>query len=76
VARNIAYTRLPEHLSEIPTGRPIYVHCQAGARSAVATAYLRRYGIKAINVAGGFSELQNIGMPVVSEGMAEPVAQT
>jgi hydroxyacylglutathione hydrolase len=73
-AHNIAYTRLPEHLSEIPTGRPVYVHCQSGARSAVATAYLRRNGVKAINVAGGFGELQRIGLPIVRDGVAEPVA--
>jgi hydroxyacylglutathione hydrolase len=53
-ALHVPHTRLPRHLSEIPRGRPVLVHCATGRRSAFAAAYLRRNGVDAINVGGGF----------------------
>jgi len=43
-AMNIAHTRLLPRLNEIPKDKKIYVHCQAGGRSAVAAALLHREG--------------------------------
>jgi hydroxyacylglutathione hydrolase len=44
-AINASYTRLPSLAGErIPTGKTLLVHCVAGARSAVAAAYLARQG--------------------------------
>ena len=43
-ATNIAHTRLADRLSEVPSGRPLYVYCQSGVRSAVASALLAREG--------------------------------
>lgn len=43
-AMNIAHTRLLPKLEEVPKDRKIYVHCQAGGRSAVAAALLQREG--------------------------------
>ena len=43
-AVNAPYTRLPEYLSDrIPQGR-LLVHCESGARSAVASAALAARG--------------------------------
>ena len=43
-AMNIAHTRLLPRLDEVPEKKKIYVHCQAGGRSAVAAALLQREG--------------------------------
>ena len=56
-AANIAHTRLAPELKRVPVGRTVYVHCQAGARSAAAVAFLRRNGVDAVNVRGGFARI-------------------
>jgi hydroxyacylglutathione hydrolase len=43
-AVNIAHTRLLPKKDQLPAGKKIYVHCQAGGRSAVAAALLKRDG--------------------------------
>lgn len=43
-AINAADSRLPEYLDRIPKDKTLYVHCTAGARSAVSAAYLKRAG--------------------------------
>jgi hydroxyacylglutathione hydrolase len=43
-AMNIAHTRLLPKLEDVPKEKKIYVHCQAGGRSAVAAALLQREG--------------------------------
>ncbi len=53
-AIHVPHTRLPRHLAEIPKDRPVFVHCASGVRSAFAAAYLRKHGVNAINVAGGY----------------------
>ena len=42
-AANVAHTRLADRLDEVPEG-VLYVHCQSGVRSAVASAMLARDG--------------------------------
>jgi hydroxyacylglutathione hydrolase len=64
-ARNIAHTRLLARLEEVPRGKPVLVHCQGGTRSAFATALLRRLGVDATNVAGGYGAWEKAGFPVV-----------
>lgn len=64
---NIAHTRLAAHLEELPADRPILVHCQAGSRSAIATAMLQRHGFDATNVAGGFGAYEKSGGEVIRE---------
>jgi rhodanese-related sulfurtransferase len=45
---------LPSRIAEVPTGRPVVVMCHHGARSAHATAWLRRNGFPlATNLEGG-----------------------
>ena len=43
-AVNVPYTRLPRLEDRIPRGETLLVHCQSGARSAVASAWLAGQG--------------------------------
>lgn len=63
-AHNVAYTRLAARLDEIPRDRPVLVSCRSGGRSARASAFLRRAGIDATNVAGGMDAWMEAGLPV------------
>lgn len=45
---------IEQRVAEIPKGKPIIVQCQSGARSAIGTSILRRHGIEAINLVGGY----------------------
>jgi hydroxyacylglutathione hydrolase len=52
--RHIPLGYLTDHLAEIPRDRPVVVHCQAGARSAIAVSLLRANGIDRVaNLQGG-----------------------
>lgn len=46
---------VPARLAELPRDRPIAVLCRVGGRSAQVTAYLRRQGFDATNIAGGIN---------------------
>ncbi len=54
-AIHIPYTRLAERIGEIPNDGPVLVHCQGGARSAAASAFLARAGYEVVFVNGPFS---------------------
>lgn len=43
-AIHIAHTRLAGRLDEIPTDRPVRVHCRSGNRASFAVSYLEREG--------------------------------
>ncbi len=43
-AINASYTRLPEYRDRFDGDAPLLVHCQSGARAAVAASYLARAG--------------------------------
>ena len=51
---NIPVDELRERLGEIEPGKPVYVICQSGLRSYIATRILEGYGYEAYNFAGGF----------------------
>lgn len=72
-SHNIAHTRLAARLDEIPKAGTILVHCRSGARSTVATAFLRAQGRDAVNVAGGMLAWQRAGLPH-ERGAAAPCA--
>jgi len=55
-ARNIAHTRLVEHLADLPRDRSILVYCRTGSRSAVASALLEREGFQPVYVNGMFED--------------------
>ena len=52
--QNIPVDELRERISEITPGKPVYVICQSGLRSYIATRILEGYGFEAYNFAGGF----------------------
>ena len=52
--KNIPVDELRERIGEIEAGKPVYVICQSGLRSYIATRILEGYGFDAYNFAGGF----------------------
>ena len=52
--RNIPVDELRERIGEIEPGKRVYVICQSGLRSYIATRILEGYGFEAYNFAGGF----------------------
>lgn len=52
--RNIPVDELRERICEIDPGKPVYVICQSGLRSYIATRILVGNGFEAYNFSGGF----------------------
>ena len=52
--KNIPVDALRERIGEIEAGKPVYVICQSGLRSYIATRILEGYDFEAYNFAGGF----------------------
>ncbi len=52
--QNIPVDELRERINEIEPGKRVYVICQSGLRSYIATRILEGYGFEAYNFAGGF----------------------
>ena len=52
---NIPLPRLEEQIGELPTDRPIVVHCEGGYRSAIAASLLQKLGRSNVHdLVGGF----------------------
>jgi hydroxyacylglutathione hydrolase len=65
---NIPLGYLLDRLDELPPERPLVVHCQSGARSAIAASLLASRGITdVINLDGGFGRWHAEGNPVERE---------
>lgn len=61
---NIPVGYLADRLDQIPRDQPVVVHCQGGARSAIAASLLRSRGYdNVINLAGGYADWQAAGNP-------------
>ena len=52
--KNIPVDELRERIDEIEHGKPVYVICQSGLRSYIATRILEGYDYEVYNFAGGF----------------------
>ena len=52
--RNIPVDELRERIGEIEPGKPVYVICQSGLRSYIASRILMEHGYDAYNFSGGF----------------------
>ena len=52
--KNIPVDELRERLNEVEKGKPVYVICQSGLRSYVASRILEGNGFESYNFAGGF----------------------
>jgi hydroxyacylglutathione hydrolase len=64
-SQHIPFPEVVARVGELPRNEPVLVHCQTGARSAVAVSALRRAGIDAID-AGGIVQLARAGLHVQS----------
>src|SRR3712207_4122127 len=63
--RNIPAGEIANRIGELPTGRPIVVHCQGGTRSAIAASVLDAHGVTPVHdMPGGFTEWEAAGLPV------------
>ena len=52
---NIPLTHLDERIGEIPTDRPVAVHCEGGYRSAIAASLLQKLGRASVHdLVGGY----------------------
>ena len=51
---NIPVDELRAHLDEVEIGKPVYVICQSGLRSYIASRILEGNGYEAYNFSGGF----------------------
>jgi hydroxyacylglutathione hydrolase len=65
---NLPLGDLTQRLDEIPPGRPLIVHCQTGARAAMAASLLRARGFPDVRLfTGGFAEWRSAGLAVEVE---------
>ena len=62
--------RFDEVTSRTGDGRPVYLVCHSGGRSAQVAQYLQQQGVEAVNVAGGMLAWAAAGRPLVGEGDA------
>jgi hydroxyacylglutathione hydrolase len=70
---NIPVGYLEERLAEIPTDKPVVLHCQGGTRSVIAASVLLARGVNnVINMTGGYSAWKKAGLPVTSEPREAP----
>jgi hydroxyacylglutathione hydrolase len=61
---NLPLGHLEERLGELPRDRPLVLHCQSGARSAIAASVLRSHGFdNVIDLQGGYAAWQAAGHP-------------
>ena len=63
-ARLVPLATVPGALPDLPTGEPVYVICQVGARSAQAAEFLSQRGVDARTVDGGTGDWMAAGHPV------------
>ena len=74
-AHHIPLGELPHKASTVPRDRPVVVHCQGGARSAIAASLLQAQGVSdVLNLAGGFNEWRAAGLPIEEQPVPQPSA--
>ncbi len=68
---NLPVGKLDQQAGSLPKGRPVIVHCQTGARAAIAASVLKAGGLADVRVfAGGYAEWTAAGQPRVTGGSA------
>ena len=74
---NIPLGYLSERIDALPTGRPLVVQCQGGARSAIGASVLRASGVtNVVNLIGGFNDWEAAGNPVERGSAAATAGRT
>ena len=67
-APNIPASEIEDRVDELPTDRPVVVHCQGGTRSAISASLLDARGLAQVHdMPGGFAEWEAAGLPVERE---------
>ncbi|MFW6091094.1 MAG: rhodanese-like domain-containing protein, partial [Actinomycetota bacterium] len=56
---------LPGRLDEVPADRPVWVHCAAGYRAAIAASLLQRAGRDVVTIDDSYDAAADAGLPVV-----------
>jgi len=63
---NIPLNHLLERVGQLPTNRPIVLHCAGGYRSSIAASLLESHGVYDVSeIAGGIAAWEAAGLPVV-----------
>jgi hydroxyacylglutathione hydrolase len=66
-ATHIPLGHLSARIGEVPTGRPLVVHCQGGTRSAIAASLLRQLGrAEVTDMPGGLNGWVAAGLPLTA----------
>jgi hydroxyacylglutathione hydrolase len=55
-AHQLAYTRIADHLNDLPSGRPLYIYCASGRRATLASSLLQARGREVILLDGSGEE--------------------
>ena len=72
-SKNIPLSELRERIDEIPKDVPIYVYCNVGVESYIATRMLKLNGYDARNMSGGYSIYKSINKPIDTSESVEPI---
>lgn len=51
-AHQVAYTRIADHLNDLPSARPLYLYCASGRRATLAGSLLQSRGLEVILLDG------------------------
>ena len=71
-AHHIQLGALTARLDEVPREGVVVVHCQSGARSAIAASLLAMHGfVNIVNLLGGYQEWTNAGFSVVRDRVSQ-----
>lgn len=64
-AKHTCLSTLTNHISEYPTNKKFYLHCEGGYRSMIASSILKSRGVhNLIDVDGGFESIKEVGIPL------------
>jgi glyoxylase-like metal-dependent hydrolase (beta-lactamase superfamily II)/rhodanese-related sulfurtransferase len=67
-AENTPLDFINEHLAELQSGEPAYIHCAGGYRSVIASSILKSRGIhELVNIEGGFGAIKKLDLPLETE---------
>lgn len=76
-APNVPLGHLAERVAELPTGRPLVVHCETGARSAIAASLLEMLGVAdVLDLEGGIQAWREAGLAMERVAPGAPAADT
>jgi len=63
---NLPLNHLTQRLRELPTDRPLVLHCAGGYRSSIASSVLQAHGFRQVSeIAGGIGAWEAAGLPIV-----------